>query len=270
MQSVEVRRLICLAGGSQEGLEDMAKVAIVSGASRGIGRATALLAARRGWDVCINYATAEDSAREVAAEVEKLGRRALLVRADMGREEDIRSMFATVDEVFGAPDAVVCNAGITGPAGRLEALKAEALRRVVDVNLIGVILTAREAVLRMSTRRGGRGGSIVLLSSVAGFLGGGGDWLHYAATKGAINTFTLGLAREVAAEGIRVNAVSPGIIDTEIHAAAGASERVTRLVPALPMPRIGTADEVAEAILFFMGEEAAYSIGAILPVTGGR
>lgn len=248
----------------------MAKVVIVTGASRGIGRATALLAARRGWDVCVNYLGSTDAAREVAGEIEALGRRTLLVSGDMGREDDIRAMFAAVDRSFGAPDAVVCNAGITGKAGRLEDLETETLRRVVDVNLVGVVLTAREAVLRMSTKRGGRGGSIVLMSSVASFIGGAGEWLHYAATKGAINTFTLGLSREVAGEGIRVNAVSPGVIDTEIHAAAGAGERVARLVPNLPMPRIGTAQEVAEAILFFMGGEAAYSIGAVLPITGGR
>ena len=248
----------------------MAKVVIVTGASRGIGKATARLAAQRGWDVCVNYLGSRDSAEELAQEIRSLGRRALPVRADMGREQDIKAMFAAVDEEFGPPDAVVCNAGITGKAGRLETLDADMLRRVVDINLIGTVITAREAVLRMSTKHGGRGGSIILMSSVASFLGGGGEWLHYAASKGAVNSFTLGLSREVAAEGIRVNAVSPGIIDTEIHASAGAGDRVARLVPTLPMARIGTAEEVAEAILFFMSDQAAYSVGAILPITGGR
>lgn len=248
----------------------MAKVVIVTGASRGIGRATALLAAERGWDVCANYLGSSDAAQSLAREVEALGRRALLVKGDIGREEDIKDLFDQCFRTFGAVDAVVCNAGITGQSGRLETLTSETLRRVVDVNLIGAILTAREAVLRMSTKHGGRGGSIVFISSVAATIGGAGDWLHYAATKGAINTFTLGLAREVAGEHIRVNAVSPGIIDTDIHAAAGAGDQFARIVPTLPMPRTGTPREVAEAILFFMGDEAAYSIGAILPITGGR
>jgi NAD(P)-dependent dehydrogenase (short-subunit alcohol dehydrogenase family) len=248
----------------------MAKTVIVTGSSRGIGAATARLAGRRGWDVCINYSASKDAAEALAAEVRAFGRRALVVKGDMGREEDILALFRAVDGEFGAPDAVVCNAGITGKAGPIAQLEAAMLQRVIDVNLTGSILTAREAVLRMSTARGGRGGSIVLMSSVASLIGGGGEWLHYAATKGAINTFTLGLSREVAAQGIRVNAVCPGIIDTEIHAAAGAVDRVQRLVPMVPMQRIGKAEEVAEAILFFMSSEAAYAIGAVLPITGGR
>lgn len=248
----------------------MAKTAIVTGSSRGIGAATVRLAAQRGWDVCINYSASKDSAETLATEVRGMGRRALVVKGDMGREEDILAMFRAVDSEFGSPDAVVCNAGITGKSGPITQLDASMLQRVIDINLTGAILTAREAVLRMSTTRGGRGGSIVLMSSVASLIGGGGEWLHYAATKGAINTFTLGLSREVAAQGIRVNAVCPGIIDTEIHAAAGAADRVQRLVPMVPMQRIGKAEEVAEAILFFMSSEAAYSIGAVLPITGGR
>lgn len=248
----------------------MGKVVLVTGASRGIGAATVRLAARRGWDVCINYLAAEDAARELADDVRGMGRKALLVQGDMAREDDIKALFRAADREFGPPDAVVCNAGITGKAGRLEDLESETLRRVVDINLVGVLLTSREAVRRMSTKRGGRGGSIVLMSSVAATIGGGGEWLHYAATKGAISTFTIGLAREVASEGIRVNAVSPGVINTEIHAAAGVGERVARLAPTVPMGRVGAAEEVAEAILFFMSGEAAYTIGAVLPVSGGR
>lgn len=249
----------------------MSKVCVVTGSGRGIGAATALLAARRGWDVCVNYAREEGRARQVAEEVRAMGRRAALVQADVSRPEEVERLFAAADDELGPLSALVNNAGITGPASRLEDYDAATVARILEVNVTGTVLCAQAAARRMSTKRGGAGGAIVNISSAAATLGGAGMWTAYAAAKGAVNTLTLGLGRELAPEGIRVNAVSPGLIATEIHAAAGVGDRLQTLAPSVPLGRIGAAEEVAEAVLFLMEEaSAAYVTGAVLPVTGGR
>lgn len=248
----------------------MRKVALITGSGRGIGAATARLAARRGWDVCVNYAGRAERAEAVVADVRKSGGRAIAVQADVSREADVRRLFEACDRELGPLEALVNNAGIVQKAGKLMDYDADDVRRVLDVNVTGSFLCAQEAARRMSTARGGRGGAIVNVSSVAAVIGGANQWLPYAAAKGAVNTFTLGLARELAPEGIRVNAVLPGLIDTEIHAEAGLGDRLPKLAPLVPMGRIGTPEECAEAILWLMSGEAAYLIGAILPVSGGR
>jgi NAD(P)-dependent dehydrogenase (short-subunit alcohol dehydrogenase family) len=248
----------------------MTGVALITGGSRGIGAATAKLAAKRGYAVCINFLRREDRAREVADEIRAAGGRVLLVQGDTASEDDVMRLFATMDRELGPVTALVNNAGITGKAGRLESYDAASIRRILDVNVTGAFLCAREAVRRMSTSKGGKGGAIVNLSSVAATLGGPNQWTAYAAAKGAINTFTVGLAREVASEGIRVNAISPGLIDTEIHAEAGLGDRLQKMLPMIPMGRIGTPEECAEAILWLLSGEAAYMTGAILPLSGGR
>ena len=243
---------------------------VVTGASRGIGAAVAALAGARGYAVAVGFRDDATSAGEVVAAIRSAGGTALAVRADVADEDDVVGLFAAAEEQLGPLAGLVNNAGITGPLTRLESLAAADLAAVLAVNVGGAILCAREAVRRMSTQRGGSGGAIVNVSSRAAHLGGAGEWVHYAASKGAIDTLTVGLAREVAADGIRVNAVAPGLIATGLHAAAGAPDRLERLAPGIPLQRPGTPAEVAEAVLWLMSAEAAYLTGAILPVSGGR
>jgi len=248
----------------------MKPVALVTGASRGIGAATAQLAARRGFAVAVNYNSNAIAARGVVAAIESSGGTAIAVQADVADEAQVMAMFATIDRELGGLQALVNNAGIVDAAARVDAMDVQRLRRMFDTNIIGSFLCAREAVLRMSTRRGGTGGAIVNLSSVAARLGGPGQYVDYAASKGAIDTFTVGLAREIAAEGIRVNAVRPGIIETEIHASGGQPYRAREMAPQVPMQRAGSAEEVAQAIVWLLSADASYTSGAIIDVAGGR
>ena len=242
-------------------------VCLVTGGSRGIGAATARLAATRGYDVAITYRERADEAAAVVRDVEAAGRRALAVRGDIGVESDVVRAFEAAD-ALGPLALLVNNAGIVGSVGRLEDVDASMLETLVRTNVVGAFLAAREAVRRMSTRRGGRGGSIVNVSSGASQLGSPNVWIHYAATKGAMDTMTIGLAKEVAGEGIRVNAVRPGIIDTEIHATRPPGQLET-MRKAIPMQRVGTADEVAATILWLASDEASYVTAALLDVRGG-
>jgi NAD(P)-dependent dehydrogenase (short-subunit alcohol dehydrogenase family) len=248
----------------------MAGVALVTGSSRGIGAATARLAARRGFAVCVNYLSREERAREVVDEIRAGGGRAIMVQADTANEGEVRRLFKAIDRELGPVTSLVNNAGITGKAGRHDSYDADAIRRVLDVNVIGAMLCTREAVKRMSTKAGGGGGTIVNVSSIAAVLGGANQWIPYAAAKGAMNSLTVGFSRELAGESIRVNAIMPGLIDTEIHAEAGIGDRLQKVIPTVPMGRIGTAEECAEAILWLMSSEAAYMTGAVIPITGGR
>lgn len=243
---------------------------VVTGGSRGIGAAVALRAAECGQDVAISYRSREEEADAVVARCRVLGRRALAVRADVAVEADVVGLFEAVDREFGGMGALVANAGIVAPPSRVDGLAAERVARLLAVNVTGTLLCAREAIRRLSTRHGGRGGSIVLVSSAAARLGGAGEYVDYAASKGAVDTITVGLAREVAAEGIRVNAVRPGIVLTEIHASGGQPDRAERLAPAVPMGRAGEAAEIARAIVWLLSADASYVTGAILDVTGGR
>jgi NAD(P)-dependent dehydrogenase (short-subunit alcohol dehydrogenase family) len=251
-----------------------APLLLVTGGGRGIGAATAQLAAAQGWDVAINYARDEAAAEAVADAVRALGRRALTLCADVSNEGQVRAMFATLDrqvqEGVGPLKGLVNNAGVVDVAARVDEMTGARLQRMFGVNVFGTMLCAREAVRRMSSRHGGAGGAIVNLSSAAARLGSPGQYVDYAAAKGAVDSFTLGLAREVAAEGVRVNAVRPGVIATEIHASGGQPERATRLAPTLPMQRPGTADEVAQAIVWLLSPAASYTTGAVLDVSGGR
>jgi len=243
---------------------------IVTGASRGIGAAIAIRAARSGWVVAVNYATGEAEAKGVVDEISAAGGRALAIRADVAEEEQIVRMFETAERELGAIRGLVNNAGITGGFARVEDITAEAVEKTFAVNVTGAILCAREAVRRMSTNRGGTGGSIVNISSRAAHTGSPGEWVHYAASKGAIDSFTVGLAREVATEGIRVNAVAPGLIATGLHAANGEPGRLQRLMPSIPMQRAGLPEEVAEAVLWMLSPASSYTMGAILEMGGGR
>lgn len=246
------------------------KVLVVTGGSRGIGAATAVKAAARGYDVVVNYAGNAAAADSVVKRCENAGARALAVQGDMAKPEDIERLFDAAVEAFGRIDAVVNNAGVTGLISPLADSDPNEIRRTVDLNVTGLILCTRAAVRRMAKSRGGAGGAIVNLSSIAAVLGAPGELTWYAASKGAVDSFTIGIARELARDGVRVNAVAPGLIDTEIHAAAGAPDRAQRLMGAVPMGRTGTAEEVADPILYLMSDEASYITGAILQVTGGR
>lgn len=248
----------------------MNKVLLVTGGSRGIGAAVARQAAAAGWDVAVNYARDAAAAEAVAAAVRAAGRRALTVAADVSDEAQVLAMFARVDAGLGRLSGLVNNAGVVDVAARVDEMSVARWQRMFGINVIGSLLCAREAVRRMSTRHGGGGGAIVNLSSAAARLGSPGQYVDYAAAKGAIDTFTLGLAREVAAEGVRVNAVRPGIIDTDIHASGGQPERVRQLAPQVPMQRAGSADEVAAAIVWLLSDAASYTTGAVLDSTGGR
>ena len=246
------------------------RVLIVTGGSRGIGAAVSRLAAARGWDVAVNYATNAEAADSVAASVRDAGRRAITVQGDMAREDDILALFERTERDLGPIAGVVCNAGITGSITRVEDMSYDAMRWVIDLNVVGLMVANREAVRRMSTRRGGTGGAIVNMSSIAPRVGSPNEFVHYAASKGAVDAWTLGLGREVAGEGIRVNAVAPGMIDTEIHAAAGAPDRAARLGATVPIGRAGTADEIAEAVCWLLSDAARYCVGTVLSVNGGR
>jgi NAD(P)-dependent dehydrogenase (short-subunit alcohol dehydrogenase family) len=250
--------------------EDSRGTLIVTGAGRGIGAAVAKLAGGRGFCVAVNNRGNERAAADVARQIVSSGGRASVIQADVSRESEILRLFESAERELGPITGLVNNAGITGGFSRVEAVTAATLREVFSLNVIGAMLCAREAVKRMSTRNGGRGGAIVNISSRAAEIGGAGEWVHYAASKGALDTFTIGLAREVAAEGIRVNAVAPGHVMTELHAASGDPQRPVRLAPTIPMGRAGAAEEIAEAVLWLLSPAASYITGAILAVSGGR
>jgi NAD(P)-dependent dehydrogenase (short-subunit alcohol dehydrogenase family) len=244
------------------------KTVLITGGSRGIGAATARLAPARGYRVLVNFVSNEKAASAVVEDIRAAGGEASAIAADTADESAVLGLFETAEREAGRIDALVNSAGITGPFGRLDEIGTADIRRVLDVNLLGTILCCREAVKRMSTKHGGQGGAIVNLSSVAGREGAAGELTPYGASKGGVSTFTLGLAREVAAEGIRVNAILPGLIDTDMNRAA--PERLARLTPTIPARRTGTAEECAEAILWLLSDQASYVTGAVLPVTGGR
>lgn len=243
---------------------------LVTGGSRGIGAAVCRLAGARGWDVSLSYQSDAEAAAAVVAAVEAAGGRAMAQRADAASEADGLALFAAAAAAFGPLDGVVANAGMAPPASRLADRDAADLRRLIDVNTVGALLTAREAVRAMSTARGGRGGSLVLVSSAATRIGSPGEFVDYAASKGAVDVLAIGLAREVGAEGVRVNSVRPGVTETDIHASMGDPERGARLGATTPMGRAGEPEEIAEAILFLLTPQASYVTGAILDVTGGR
>ena len=243
---------------------------VITGASRGIGAAIALKAARSGYQIVVNYANDQKAATQVVEQICKTGGNVITIRADVSVESEVIGLFQEAETRLGPIYGFVNNAGITGGFARVDEASRPMLERLMAVNVIGPMLCLREAVKRMSTRYGQNGGSIVNISSLAARTGGAGEWVHYAATKGAINTLTIGLAREVASEGIRVNAVSPGLIETDLHAAAGAPDRLARLSSTIPIKRPGTADEIAAGVLWLLSPEASYVTGTILEIGGGR
>ena len=248
----------------------MSDVVLVTGGSRGIGAATARLAAAAGYDVCINYHADDAAAGAVVDAVIAAGRRCLAIKGDVADEASVVNLFATCRAELGSPIGLVNNAGVVARQSRVDEMTADRLRRVFEVNIVGSFLCAREAVKCMSTRHGGGGGAIVNLSSAAARIGSPNEFVDYAASKGAIDSFTLGLAKEVAAEGIRVNAVRPGLIDTDIHASSGEPGRIDRLRSAIPMGREGSAHEVAQSIMWLLSDAASYTTGSFIEVSGGR
>jgi NAD(P)-dependent dehydrogenase (short-subunit alcohol dehydrogenase family) len=248
----------------------MQKVAVVTGGSRGIGAAIAKLLGANGYSIAVNYAKDEAAAQGVVDHLVASGSRAVAIQGDVSIESDVLRLFESAERELGPIGALVNNAAITGGFARVEELGSAALARMLAVNVAGTILCAREAVRRMSTRRGGSGGAIVNISSLAARTGGAGEWVHYAASKGAVNSFTIGLAREVATEGIRVNAVAPGLVETQLHAANGEPGRLARLSPTIPMQRAGTPEEIALGVLWLLSDAASYTTGTILEIGGGR
>lgn len=248
----------------------MSKVLIVTGGSRGIGAAVCRLAARDGWDVAVNYAGNKAAAEAVAADVRAAGRKAAVIQGDMSKEADVIALFETAEAELGPVTGLAANAGITGKITKVADMTAAAMQDVVGLNVVGLMIQNREAVRRMSTKLGGSGGVIVNTSSIAARLGSPNEFTHYAASKGAVDSWTRGIAREVAGEGVRVCAVAPGMIDTDIHATAGAPDRAARLGSTVPIGRAGSAEEVAETIVWLLSDKASYTGGAILEVSGGR
>lgn len=248
----------------------MKQVMIVTGGSQGIGEAVARLAASRGYAVALTYQSNKAMADAVVAGIEAAGGKAVAIRAEMADEASILALYRTVDEQLGPVTALVNNAGTPGPMGRIDSVTTQTLDTVLAVNVRAPFLMIREAVARMATDKGGAGGAIVNISSRAAELGGAGEWIHYAASKGALDSLTIGASKELAARGIRVNAVSPGLIQTDLHARAGLPDRLTRMVGGVPMGRVGSSEEVATAVLWLLSPEASYITGAIVPISGGR
>jgi NAD(P)-dependent dehydrogenase (short-subunit alcohol dehydrogenase family) len=248
----------------------LSNIVLITGGSRGIGAATALQAARAGYAVAVNYTTNSLAADEVVRQIRQGGGTAITVQADVAEESQVLAMFEEVDAKLGRLTALVNNAGVVDQTARVDGMSVARLKRMFDINVIGTMVCAREAVKRMSTRYKGTGGAIVNVSSVAARLGAPGQYVDYAAAKGAVDVFTIGLAKEVAAEGIRVNAVRPGIIDTDIHASGGLPDRARDLAPQVPMQRAGSADEVAQGIVWLLGSGSSYTTGALLDIGGGR